>query len=115
MISIACDTGKLRSNTYIIHNIATGTVRTLDVGLLKKYNHDPLMSDFEVAMGDEQRYVVEAIVKHRITGNKKTKKGYEFLVKFEGYPPEWQTYHNLTDIVVFQEYCRDKRLHLFVR
>ena len=65
-------TGKLRSNTYIIHNIATGTVRTLDVGLLKKYNHDPLMSDFEVAMGDEQRYVVEAIMKHRITGNKKT-------------------------------------------
>jgi len=89
-------------------------LRTLDIGLLKKYNHDPLVSDFEVAMGDEQRYIVEAIKKYRIKGSKRSKKAYEFLVKFEGYEdPEWQTYRHLTHIDVFKNYCRDKQLSLF--
>ena len=77
-------TGKTRSNTYVIHNIATGTLRTLDIGLLKKYNHDPLVSDFEVAMGDEQRYIVEAIKKYRIRGSKRSKKASERDKRPEG-------------------------------
>ena len=65
-------------------------------------------------MGDEQRYIVEAIKKYRIKGSKRSKKAYEFLVKFEGYEdPEWQTYRHLTHIDVFKNYCRDKQLSLF--
>ena len=85
--------GRYRENAYVVHNAATGMVRTLSVDRLKKFKSDPSIPDGEVALADDNIYIVEAVERHRLRSKGKkrqTKSNYEFLVKFEGFDvSEW--------------------------
>ena len=111
-------TGQYRKNDYIVHNAATGMVRTLSVDRLKPYRTDPLTPDTAVALTDDDMFIVEEIVRHKLVGRKKkkqAKKDYHFLVKFQGYEePEWQMYNtSLARTTPFQDYVTQKSIETF--
>ena len=87
---------------------------------MKKFKSDPSIPDGEVALADDNIYIVEAVERHRLRSKGKkrqTKSNYEFLVKFEGFDvSEWQAYTKSLELTTaFQDYVKTKRIAIFTK
>jgi hypothetical protein len=79
-----------------------------DVARLRLWHQEPNTISAEDALArDANEFIVEDIREHR--GRGKNAHHLQFLVKWEGFPDEentWEPYEHLRDTDVFQVYCR---------
>ena len=113
-------TGRHDLNAYVVHNAATGMVRTLSVDVLKRFRSDPNVQDAQVALADGDIYYVERILNYQLVNKGKkqqSKNNYNFLVKWKDYEePEWQHYSaSLGATVQFQDYVKEKKIKIFTK
>ena len=83
----------------ILRDLVTNKTNRVKVQLLKPYNYDPTRQQpIDAAIHDRNEFYVESIRSHKGAFNKK--KGLEFLVKWKGYDPtydSWEPYAELRD------------------
>ena len=93
-------------NTYYCENLSTRKTIQVDISRMKPYHADPGMSDSEVAVRDNfGEFVVKEILD--VKGN--TKRDLEFLVSWEGFDSEWDTwepYGIVKDLEALDCFCR---------
>jgi len=99
---------KIEGHRYVCEDLRTKLPREYNIERLKKYVHDPARDDLSVAAVDLEEFVVDSIVAHR--GSPKKKSKMEFLVRWQGYGPEadtWEPYKNVKELAALDEYARD--------
>jgi len=84
---------------YTIQNLLDGKNFDTHISNLRPFNFDSSRTDpKEVAMHDQQEFVLHRVIGHK--GDKTRRKTMEFLVQWEGFGPEsdsWEPYANLRD------------------
>jgi transposase InsO family protein len=106
----------LIGSTYTIQDLLTGKNFDTHISNLRPFNHDTSRTDpKEVAMHDQQEYVLDSVLDHR--GEKSRRKTMEFLVRWEGFGPEfdsWEPYSNLRDTEKLLVYLLANRLKTLI-
>ena len=101
---------------YTVRNLVTGKLEDYHVTALKHFTVDNEHTDPEkVAQKDYKTYITEAIIDHRPkTKLRDVRRGrLEFLVKWQGYPAEqntWEPWRNLRRNLHVHEYMRRHKL-----
>jgi len=96
---------------YRVLHLATNKRFDFRVDRLKIFEFDPNFLDpIQVAVLDDNTYIVESIIKHRKNGiNSIT--NLDLYVKWLGYPePTWNPASDFKDNAIFHEYCRRNRM-----
>ncbi len=71
----------------------------------------------DIAMHSSQEFVIESILAHEFTGNISRRSTLRFKVRWQGYPPEhdtWEPYAYLRDTDKLHEYLRTNRMKSFI-
>ncbi len=101
---------------YVIQDLMTGRNFDTHLSNLVPFNYDDTRTDpVEVAMHDQQEFLVELIISHR--GDPTRHKSMEFLVKWTGYPDDsksWEPFKNLRDNEQAIEYMNNNRLRSLI-
>ena len=101
---------------YVIQDLMTGRNFDTHISNLVPFNFDDTRTDpVEVAMHDQQEFLVERIISHR--GDPTRHKSMEFLVKWTGYPDDsnsWEPFKNLRDNEQAIEYMNNNRLRSLI-
>jgi hypothetical protein len=65
----------------------------------------------EIALADNERFLVEKILKHRFTDSQnKIKSNLQFLIKWKGLnDPSWEPWKNTSKLILVHEYLNSKR------
>lgn len=102
---------------YVLLNPVTNKQVRAGLHRLKPFHLDSQhVNPLEVALTDDERYIIESIVDHSPKYDEKRlvkipKKDLRFLVKYVGYPvPEWNNWDNLYDNALLHLYLRSKNL-----
>ena len=95
-------------NCVTVRDLVTLADHSVHVSRLKPYipSSDDVNTPFDLALKDSGLYVVQKILTHR--GNSKKKSTLEFLVRWQGWSPEhdsWEPWENLRS---------NKRLHTYL-
>jgi hypothetical protein len=103
-----------RTRTYLVESFNERMKAAwVDVSRMKPYiKCSTTEADESVALRDDDTFVVERVVEHAGSGNKRGK--LRFLVKWEGYDDEentWQSSKSLAGVTVFEDYCKVNKLH----
>ena len=97
---------------YTLQNLLNGKTFDVHISRLSPFNYDATRTDpAEVAMHDNQEFVIESIVGHR--GDRLRRRTMEFLVKWQGYTADantWEPYHELKDTQPLIDYLNQNRL-----
>jgi hypothetical protein len=99
---------KREGHRYVCEDLRTKLPREYNVERLKKYVPDPARENLAVAAVDLEEFVVDSIVAHQ--GSPKKKSKMMFLVRWQGYGPEadtWEPYANVKELAALDEYARD--------
>jgi hypothetical protein len=81
---------------YVLQDLLTGKNFDTHITSLEPFNFDPTRTDpVEVAMHDQQEWLIEKIISHR--GDYTRPKTMEFLVSWTGYTDEANTWEPLSD------------------
>jgi hypothetical protein len=90
--------------------------RNTHVGNLITFNYDATRTDpKDIAMYDDNEFVVESILNHRGDRNRRTQM--EFLVRWSGFTVEydtWEPYGNLRDTDQLIEYLQANRMRSLI-
>jgi hypothetical protein len=94
---------------YELYNPATGKHETVHVARLKQFIHDSSIIPEDVAIRNNEMYVVENILSHQ--GSINTRKDLKFQVKWRGTSDTtWEPWENLRDNIVVHAYLRSNRM-----
>jgi hypothetical protein len=115
---------KVHHNTYSLYDPSTKKINQYDITRLKKYNNARKYDEMQLmdlAARDRVEWLVDAIVDHRIKeSNRKrlARKDYEFLVRWEGFGPDedtWQDYETVKELEALDRYVSEhqRELRLF--
>ena len=65
----------------------------------------------EIALADNESFLVEKILKHRFTDSQnKIKSNLQFLIKWKGLnDPSWEPWKNTSKLILVHEYLNSKR------
>jgi transposase InsO family protein len=106
----------LIGSTYTIQDLLSGKNFDTHISNLRPFNYDTSRTDpKDVAMHDQQEYVLEKVITHR--GEKSRRKSMEFLVRWEGFGPEfdsWEPYTNLRDTEQLLVYLSSNKLKTLI-
>ena len=98
---------------YTVRNLVTGKLEDYHITALKQFTMDKEYTDPEkVAQKDYNTFITEAVIDHRPKFRKLkeiSRKSLEFLIKWEGYPDEnntWEPWRNLRRNLHVHEYMR---------
>jgi transposase InsO family protein len=100
---------------YNLLNIVTGQTNTFHVTQLKEFVYNGNENvPLNIARKDDDEYIVESILDHRINFSP-DQKGLYILVKWEGYnDPTWEPRKNFMHVEVFHDYCSANKLKRFI-
>jgi len=106
--------GECRTRTYLIEPLNDRMKAAwVDVERLKLYvKSESTESDSSVVLRDNDTFIVESIKEHHGKGNRRST--LRFLVKWEGYGDEentWQGSRSLVGVTIFEDYCKVNKLH----
>ena len=97
---------------YTVRNLRTNKDETYHATALRPFYYDILTTDpRDVAIRDNQEFVVESIVEHR--GDKRRKSEMEFKIRWQGYNPEadtWGTWKDLRLVPKLHDYLREHNM-----
>jgi hypothetical protein len=100
---------------YEIRNLVDNGVKSVHISRLRPFHYDPVNTQpFEVALQDNEEFVVEKILDHR--GNIHNKTQMQFLVKWQGFGEEsnsWEPWYDkgtgLRDNAKLHDYLRERK------
>ena len=100
---------------YEVRNLVDNGVKPVHISRLRKFRYDPIHTDpVEVALQDNEEFVVEKILGHQ--GNINDKTNMRFLVQWKGYGEEsnsWEPWYDqgtgLRDNEVLHQYLREHK------
>jgi hypothetical protein len=99
-------------SNYTIQDLVTGKNKDTHISNLSPFNYDPEHVDpMEIALKDQEEFYIDSILDHR--GDKSRRKNMEFLVRWRGYGPEydsWEPYSGLRDSEQLISYLSNNRL-----
>jgi hypothetical protein len=101
---------------YTVRNLVTGKLEDYHISSLKAFTSDNEHTNpEEVAQKDYRTWITESILDHRPKKrrNRLLRSQLEFLVKWQGYPSEentWEPWCNLRRNSLVHEYLRNKRM-----
>jgi hypothetical protein len=98
---------QIGSNSYSCQDLTTLHVVELPVTRLKLFDASRTANVVEIAAGDHDEYVVEAIVDHKAA---RRKSDMEFKVRWRGYDPSydlWLPYAEVRDLEALDAYLAD--------
>jgi hypothetical protein len=110
---------KGEGSTYEVQNLNhSKQTMKVHVSRLTPFRYDKNYTDpNEIALSDDEEFIVERIVQHRVKGDTRAKltsntrrSGIEFEVKWEGYAPEantWEPWRNLRNVAATHTYLAD--------
>jgi len=88
---------------------ATGKYETVHIARLKQFIHDSSIIPEDVAIKNNEMYVIEDIVSHQ--GSINFRKDVKFQVKLRGSSDTtWEPWENLRDNIVVHAYLRSNRM-----
>ncbi len=97
---------------YVLQDLLSGKNFETHVSNLSPFNHDNIRTDpTEVAMHDEQEFLIDTILAHR--GDRTRRSTMEFKVRWLGFGDtydSWEPYANLRDTASLTEYLSANRL-----
>jgi hypothetical protein len=105
---------EVNGDRYTLRNLVTGKAMDYHIQLLKPFIYDERITDpLEVAIQDDDGYIVDEILEHR---HKKGNKGaYEYRVRWLGYQDtSWEPITMLRKLEKFHDYARKHRLTRFI-
>ena len=93
---------------YTVRNLQSNKDETYHASAMQPFIYEPMDTDpADVAIRDQQEFVVEQIVQHR--GSQRIRSTMEFLVKWRGFGSEhdsWEPYQNLRLVDKLHDYLR---------
>jgi hypothetical protein len=100
---------KIRDDIFEVMDLMSHKVLTVHVDRLRVFTPGNLSEQdiLNLAAADVEEFIVKEILDHRYTGSRKTKKNLEFLVSWEGYEPEydsWEPYSSVKDVQALDTY-----------
>jgi hypothetical protein len=108
-------------NTYLVQNLAHhDDIREFHVKELQPFEFDAIHTDpFLVALGDEQEFIVETVVRHELRTNPtgRHRKQLYLLIKWEGYDEthnSWEPINHLFHLPLIREYLQANRLSAYI-
>ena len=105
---------EVNGDRYTLRNLVTGKAMDYHIQLLKPFIYDERITDpLEVAIQDDDGYIVDEILEHR---HKKGNEGaYEYRVRWLGYQDtSWEPITMLRKLEKFHDYARKHRLTRFI-
>eukprot|EP00035_Acanthoeca_spectabilis_P019224 m.417294 g.417294 ORF g.417294 m.417294 type:complete len:556 (-) comp16833_c0_seq13:1162-2829(-) len=100
-------------NTHVLRSPLGGDDREVHTDRLKPYKPDPVDSAAEIAILDQQLWLVEKIIDHK--GSPRTPSKMMFLVRWQDFDARddtWEAYTDLSDLAALEDYCKSKNLKL---
>lgn len=101
---------------YTLQDLLNGKNFDIHISNLSPFNYDSTRVDPKtIAMDDNQEFLIESILSHR--GDKTRRKTLEFLVKWQGYADDansWEPYCNLRDTDQLLAYLRANNLRSLI-
>jgi hypothetical protein len=108
-------------NTYLVQNLAHhDDIREFHIKELQPFEFDAIHTDpFLVALGDEQEFIVETVVRHELRTNPtgRHRKQLYLLIKWEGYDEthnSWEPVNHLFHLPLIREYLQANRLSAYI-
>ncbi len=102
----------ITGSKYTIQDLVSGKTFDTHITNLSPFNYDVHRTDpKEVAIHDKEEFEIDSILAHR--GDKFRRKTLEFLVRWKGYTPEfdsWEPYSALRDTEQLIHYLNNNRL-----
>jgi len=102
----------IRDDLYEVLDLVSMKPMQVHLDRLRKFKYRELNDQGarEIAAADANEFIVQEILEHRFGGNgRKTKANLQFLVHWQDYGPEedtWEPYSNLKDVAALDEYAR---------
>jgi hypothetical protein len=109
---------EVSGSEYGLRDCVTQKVEQVHVSRIYPFEYDPERVNPEtLAYRDRDEFMVERIVDHTDNGNPKNKTYWEFLVRWQGYPPDedrWLKWRELRDNTRLHDYLRDNGLQRLI-
>jgi hypothetical protein len=93
---------------YTCQNLVTNKLEDFHVTNLQPFHWDGNTNPLEVALSDDQSFLVEDILNHRFVGNKrKIKSNLQFQIRWKGVnEPTWEPWRNCAKLQKVHQYLR---------
>jgi len=97
---------------YTCENLVTNKLEDFHVTNLQPFIYDETkINPLEIALADNESFLVEKILRHRFTDSQnKIKSNLQFLIKWKGLnDPSWEPWKNTSKLILVHEYLNSKR------
>jgi len=107
---------KYDGSIYTVQNLLTQSNKDVHISMLKPFHFDSeYTTPFDVAMQDQQEFLIDRILSHR--GNKHKRKSLEFLVRWAGYDESadsWEPWDNVKATTQLHKYLQENKMKALI-
>ncbi len=107
-------------NTYKVQHLAHDNVMEFHVTELQPFVYDPARTDpFQVALGDNQEFIVEQVIRHELRDNPHghKRKHLYLLIKWEGFDESYDSWEPITTLYhlpLIRDYLTANKLTAYI-